>query len=222
MGNYRISVELKQLIIFILAILEVVWFILKLLNENFCVDPVRYFFIKLVILYSWIVFNCFLSIFFRIDPLLVNKHYPMRRPQVLNLFLKVRNALGVNSVFIVAKLGVIIMTRQEKGLQAHIVILALITYNIDWLLFIVPVNAKHASLWICSQRLQRAFWLLLNWIKLFVVFVCAVMVFQDALKFIAITLAISSKNPLYILMVTFLPCLKEVFNCNSYSEFSFA
>ena len=185
--------ELEQLEKLILAILEVVWFILKLLYEDFSVGPIRYFFIKLMIHDCWVMFNRCISVLFRIDSLLIYKNKPVRRPHVLNLLLKVRNTFWVNSIFSLTKLCVLIMTGQKKGLQTHIIIFTLIAHNMNRLLFIVPVNAKHTSLWISFQRLQRAFWLLLNWIKLFVIFFCALMVIKHAFECIAITFAISSE-----------------------------
>ena len=168
---------MEQLKKFILAVLKVVWFIFKLLHKNLCVGPVWYILVKLMILDGWVMFNCRFSVLFRVYPLLINKDKPVRRSQVLNLLLKIGNTLWMNSVFIVTKLSVIIMTRQEKGLQTHIVILTLITHNLYRLLVIVPVNAKHASQWISFQRLQCACWLFLNWIEFFVIFICARVVF---------------------------------------------
>ena len=115
-----------------------------------------------------------------------------------------------------------VVARDKYNIEALVIIFSFISHNRNRLLFVVPVNAEHPTLWVVPYSIQCCSRLLLYWVELVVILVSAHVIVEHVLVKNTFTLAIQSKYPLHIFMVVFLLSRnKEVFNRNCYSEFTF-
>ena len=86
-GLGQVVVQLEQLIEIVLSILQVVRLILKLLDEDLGVDPIRILFVELLVSDDRVALDRSLAVQLGVDALLVDQDVPVGRPHVIDLLL---------------------------------------------------------------------------------------------------------------------------------------
>ena len=164
-----------------LAILEKVCFIIQFCLFNSTIHPIWSVLIKLLGDYLRIMLNCLLTEFKIVNSCLVDIKQHLAGTQVLNLLIKISNTFRANRVFCVAMKGIYVVTRMQNKFYTSVCIILISAKKLVGI-FIVPINTKHASIRVAFYVFKKLSLKLFYWVKLFIFFICALVIWQNLLK----------------------------------------
>lgn len=127
------------------------------------VEPDRSFLANLNVANLGLLFNCFVAEVLLVELLVIEVQEHVEWPEVLQLFVVVRDAFRTHLVLSVAQVLVNVVAGDEDDFEALVLGVPLLAIQLDLL---VPVDANQASFLIIFEPIQAALGLACDWVEL--------------------------------------------------------